>query len=86
VILDGVKVDVWDEKECQQIREIKHRHDRGESIYSIAVDFFRRREKTASGLRWVKKYGRKKKLNSNRVSQALKFYERMLARGERLGG
>jgi len=85
VVHNGVKVDVWDEREWQQIREIKPRHDRGESIYSIAADFFRRREKTASGRRWVKKYGRKQKLNANRVSQALRFYEDMLAQGKRLG-
>jgi len=83
-VRDGVKLDRWHEPECQQIREIKYRHDRGESITEIAEDYHRRRERTASGKFWVKRYGRKGKLNSNRVRAAYHWYTSLLESGRDL--
>jgi DNA invertase Pin-like site-specific DNA recombinase len=83
---DGAAMDVWDEAECRQIREIKARVDSGESMTKIAKDFHERRERTASGSLWVKPYGRKRRLNSTRLSRAYRFYTDLLAQGEDLGG
>lgn len=83
VVRDGVKMDVWDFRQCSLIVEIWTRHQSGESILSIARDFHRRRVRTGSGSLWVRRYGRDGRLNANRVYRALKFYEGMLDRGER---
>lgn len=85
IIHCGQKFDVWDLIECDRIREIARRHAQGESVISIARSFHSRRLKTASGQRWVRRYGAKRRLNANRVYRALRFYEDMLARGKRLG-
>jgi len=84
VVKDGIKYDRWYKPECQQIREIKFRHDRGESIQSIAEDYHRRRERTASNKFWVKRYGWKRKLNTNRVRAAYRWYTSLLESGRDL--
>ena len=81
-----LKVDAWYEPECQQIREIKRRHDAGETLVSIGKDFYKRQEKTASGKPWVSAYGRKKRLKLSRIYKAYRFYSDLLARGEGLSG
>ncbi|MFC1597402.1 recombinase family protein [Planctomycetota bacterium] len=81
----GRKIDVWDRRECSQIREIKHRHDQGEAISSIARSFYSRRLRTANGVRWVRRYGAKQQLNANRIYRALRFYENLISQGKELG-
>ena len=87
IVHSGRKVDVWDAKECARLREIKLRHDQGESILAIARSFYSRRLRTSSGRFWVRKYGNgaKRRLNANRLYRALRFYENLRAEGKRLG-
>jgi DNA invertase Pin-like site-specific DNA recombinase len=86
----GRLVDVWDEKEMAQIREIKRRHDEGESIQSIGADFHRRNETTANNEPWVKRYTKgvsrtKGHLNVQRLYRALHWYNNVLFEGKDLG-
>ncbi len=85
VVRNGIKLDVWDDRECAQIREIWQRYREGESMAQIARDFYKRRLKTASGKPWVKPYGRKGRLNGNRLYRAYHWYCELLRRGQDLG-
>jgi len=82
-----VRLDVWDEYECRLIREIKHRHDRGESFDSIGRDFGVRDEKTATGKPWVYYYKKKRgangqrRIDSRRVRRCCMDYEKLLEEG-----
>ena len=84
VVRNGLTMDVWDERQCCLIREIKDRHDSGESILSIARDFYRRRERTGIGEYWVRRYGKNRRLNANRLYRAYKWYSELLASGSDL--
>ncbi len=86
VVHKGLKMDVWDEAQCQLIRQIKARRDAGESMAQIGEDFYAKRLKTASGKLWVKPYGRKGRLNLNRLYRAYQWYSELLAKGEDLWG
>jgi len=69
------KVVLWDEKECRQIREIYERSLTGrETIRQIALDFFRRDEKTATGKPWVH-VGKRGQINCSRVYRVLHWYK-----------
>lgn len=80
-----VKRDVWDDYQCSLIRQIKQRKDDGETIESIARDFFNRKLKKADGRPWVTRPKRKKKLNMGPVRRAYEYYTDLLARGLDLG-
>lgn len=77
--------DVWDETECQQIREIHQRKTAGEPFWSIAQDFYDRGLKKADGRPWVTRPKRKKKLNTRVIRRAYDYYVGVLARGLDLG-
>ena len=77
--------DVWDETECEQIREIKRRKDTGETFDSIARDFYDRGLKKADGRTWVTKPKRKRKLNTSSLRRAHDYYKGVLSRGLDLG-
>ena len=88
----GRVMDVWDEKECRQIREIVSRHDAGETLHAIAQDFLARDERTAMGARWVhpargyKRTGRKRtRPDDSRIYRAYNWYKRLRAEGKDLG-
>ena len=63
-----LKIDVWDERECAQIREIVRRHDEGESLWAITEDFYFRNLMTANGKRWVSAYTNSKGPRKGRVT------------------
>ena len=86
VVRNGLKTDAWDERQCALIRQIKARYDAGESMAEIGRDFYAQRLKTASGVLWAKPYGRKKKLNVNRLYKAYRWYTDLLAQGQDLLG
>lgn len=47
--------DVWDESECQDIREIYRRvHDNHEALYRVAIDFAKQGRLTANGKPWAR--------------------------------
>ena len=50
-----MKFDLWDEKQCDIIREIKHRRDSGETFKAIARDFLNRRLRMPDGREWAPK-------------------------------
>jgi DNA invertase Pin-like site-specific DNA recombinase len=79
------KLDLWDQAECDQIREIYHRITRGETHRSVAEDFKRRGELTANGEPWV---GRRPdgRLDYARVSKVYHWYRRLRAQGHEIGG
>ena len=77
--------DVWDEIECEQIREIHRRKTAGETFDSIARDFYDRGLKKADGRAWVTKPKRKRKLNTSSLQRAFKYYADVLSRGLELG-
>lgn len=81
-----VRTNVWDQKECDLIREVKKRHDAGESFYEIGLDFEARGEKSWDGSPWVT-YGRKRKKRAdvNRVRRCYIAYEKLLDEGGELG-
>jgi len=79
------KVVLWDEKECRQIREIYERSLTGrETIRQIALDFFRRGEKTATDKPWVH-IGKRGQINCSRVYRVLHWYKELLAADKDLG-
>lgn len=86
-----VRTDVWDQKECDLIREIKRRHDdEGESFYEIGKDFEARGETSWDGLSWVthskdKKGRGKKRVSVNRVRRCYNAYVKLLEEGKELG-
>ncbi len=80
----GRVMEVWDEGECRQIREIVVRHDSGETIYEIGQDFDRRRERTANNKPWAKHNG-KKRVNYSRFYRVYKLYKKLQAEGRELG-
>ena len=85
-------MDVWDEKECGQIREIVARHEAGETLHAIALDFLARDERTATGARWVrpaggyKRTGRKRvRPDDSRIYRAYHFAKQLEEQGTELG-
>lgn len=76
--------DLWDQKQCDLIREIKHRFDRGERMVAIAEDFGERKEKRWNGKLWYARYGKKKRLNLEPFYRAYWFYTELLASGKDL--
>lgn len=80
----GRVMEVWDEGECRQIREIVVRHDGGETIYEIGQDFDRRGERTANNKPWaIHKSG--KRANYSRFYRVYKLYKQLQAEGKELG-
>ena len=77
--------DVWNETECDQIREIYRRKTAGEPFWSIAQDFYKRGLKKADGRQWVTRPKRKKKLNTSSIRRAHDYYKSVLSRGLELG-
>lgn len=53
-IINGQQVDVWDDHEIEQVREIIRRHQAGETFTAIAKDFHVREERTSNNKRWVR--------------------------------
>ena len=51
----SVKLDIWDEYQCNLVREIKDRFDHGETMVEIARDFYRREEKMWNGKPWAQR-------------------------------
>ena len=86
IVHNGRKMDAWDERQCALIRQIKAPYDAGESMAEIGRDFYAQRLKTASGVLWAKPYGRKRKLNVNRLCRAYRWYTDLLAQGQDLLG
>ena len=80
----GRVMEVWDEGECRQIREIVVRHDSGETIYEIGQDFDRRGERTANNKPWAIHKGAKR-INYSRFYRVYKLYKRLQAEGKELG-
>lgn len=80
----GRVMEVWDEGECRQIREIVVRHDAGETIYEIGQDFDRRGERTANNKPWAIHKGAKR-TNYSRFYRVYKLYKRLQAAGKELG-
>lgn len=87
--------DVWDQPECDLIREIYRRHMSGESLHSIGKDFYERRLATcvrdkAGNLKlWVTKPANPKRadtLSAGRVYGAYKWYREVVAAGYDIGG
>ena len=76
--------DLWDQKQCDLIREIKRRFDRGESVVAIAKDFGERGEKRWNGKPWYARYGQKKRLNLDPLYRAYWFLTALLASGKDL--
>lgn len=68
---------LWDHREWQLFYEIYKSRKRGETIKSIANDFYRRKVKTADGLKWNSHPDR-----GIRIAGAVKFFEHALASGE----
>jgi hypothetical protein len=63
-----------------QIREIKRRHDEGETIQSIGADFYHRNETTANNKPWIKRYTKgvsrtRGHLNVQRLYRVLHWYK-----------
>ena len=81
----GRVMEVWDEGECRQIREIVVRHDAGEPLYQIGQDFDRRGERTANNKPWAIHKGGKR-ANYSRFYRVYKLYKRLQAEGKELGG
>jgi len=78
-----LKFDLWNEQQCDIIREIKRRRDSGESLQSIAQSFHNRRMKLPDGREWAPK--RRGKFSTFTIQRALRFYEALLAEGRNLG-
>jgi len=79
--------DMWDAAQCNLIREVHHRHHAaGESVASIARDFYARKVKTGGGRLWVTVRRRRGKVayRANRLYKVLAWYERLLAGGGKL--
>jgi len=76
--------DVWDQKQCDLIREIKHRSDRGERMADIAEDFRQRGEKMWNGKPWTQTYGARKRVNLSRYYRAYWFVTQLHAEGQDL--
>ncbi len=81
----GRVMEVWDEGECRQIREIVVRHDGGETIYEIGQDFDRRGEHAANNKPWAIHNGAKR-INYSRFYRVYQLYKRLQAEGKELGG
>ncbi len=79
-----ILLDVWDGKQCDLIREIKYRSDRGERMADIADDFRQRGEKMWNGKPWTQTYGARKRVNLSRYYRAYWFYTELLASGKDL--
>jgi hypothetical protein len=84
--LKPVIEDVWDQKQCDLIREIKCRKDAGERMVDIAEDFRQRGEKMWNGKPWTQTYGARKRINLSRYYRAYWFYTELLASGKDLMG
>ena len=65
--------DVWDQKQCDLIREIKTRYDAGERMSLIAENFRQRGEKRWDGKPWTQNYGARKRINLSRYCRAYWF-------------
>jgi DNA invertase Pin-like site-specific DNA recombinase len=73
----SVKLELWDDHQCDLIREIKHRFDRGETMAEITRDFYRREEKMWNGKPWAKRnkgHYRKKKRYAKTEWYCYRFY------------
>jgi DNA invertase Pin-like site-specific DNA recombinase len=81
------KVDEWCPKQCEILRELKQRRDRGEVWERIAKDFCTRGLRTGGNQRWVRKRKHRGEVSYDvsRIRRALKWYRDLLARGEDLG-
>jgi len=77
---------VWDDNECRQIAEIVTRKRSGESMWSIAKDFFIRKEKRACGDQWVRLYGKDKRYDHQTMRKAYKWVEEHLKTHADIGG
>ena len=76
-----LKKDVWDDYQCQLLREIVYRHDvKRESLKEIAEDFLRRGEKDGAGVRLARMRGfsdksRLPEVDSKKVAKGYRFYK-----------
>lgn len=76
--------DVWDDKQCDLIREIAYRFNHGEAMEMIAKDFTERRERRGNGILWInpRGHGRKpRRVATNPLYNAYWWYMRRLAEG-----
>lgn len=83
--------DVWDDKQCDLIREIAYRFDRGERMQTIGEDFRDRDERTWNKKPWVRvrwrkhfirgKTHRRKRLTLERFYYVYWWYMERLAKG-----
>ena len=74
---ESVSLDIWDEHQCDLIREIKHRFDHGETMVEIVRDFHRREEKMWNGKPWARRnkgHYRKVKLYAKTQWYTPRFY------------
>lgn len=85
------KFDVWDDKQCDLIREIAYRFDRGERMQVIAEDFGDRDERTWNNKPWTRvrrrkhfirgKTHRRKRLTLEKFYYAYWWHVERLAKG-----
>jgi DNA invertase Pin-like site-specific DNA recombinase len=78
------KFDVWDDKQCDLIREIAYRFNRGVAMYRIAEDFVRRRERRGDGTLWINPKGHGKtrlRLGLDSLYKAYWWHMERLSRG-----
>ena len=78
-----IKCDLWDERQCAIIREMRRRRMAGETLEVVAQDFHQRRLKMPDGREWVPKC--RWRFNTSAIPRALAYYEDVLARGLDLG-
>lgn len=78
------KFDVWDDKQCDLIREIAYRFNRGVPMYRIGEDFVDRQERRGNGTLWINPQGHgkeRRRFDLHNLYRAYWWHMERLSRG-----